>query len=95
MIPLSWLLIAWLGMLGLFFLVALITLFTHLRYGVASFVTYLSTLLFIGVSAAAILVASNYLVTVDWNQSLDLGPSLGPLFDLPGSTEDPGSIQTL
>ncbi len=80
MIPLSWFLFAWLGMLGLFFLLALITLFTHLRYGVASFITYLSTLAFIGVSTIAIILASNYLVTVDWTQTIDLSSVLGNTF---------------
>lgn len=82
MLPLSWLLLTWLIMLGLFFLVALITLFTHLRYGVANFMTYFSTLIFVGVTTLALLVTSNYLVQVDWTQTLDLGPTLGPLFDL-------------
>lgn len=80
MLPLSWLLFAWLGMLGLFFLLALITLFTHLRYGVASFITYLSTLAFIGVSTVAIILASNYLVTVDWTQTINLNGVLGSTF---------------
>lgn len=85
MIALSWLLLVWLVMLGLFFLLSLITLFTHLRYGVATFMTYFSTLAFIGVTAAAILFTSSYLIQVDWTQALDLGPSLGPLFDIPVS----------
>jgi hypothetical protein len=83
MFPLSWLLLAWLGFLGIFILVSLITLFTHLRFGVASFVTYLSTLAFIGVSTVAILLAGNYLMHVDWTQTVDLSSTIGPLFDIP------------
>lgn len=82
MIALSWFLLAWLIMLGLFFLVALITLITHLRYGVANFMTYFSTVTFIGVVALALLFTSGYLTQVDWTQNLDLGPTLGPLFDV-------------
>lgn len=44
--------------------------------------TYFSTLVFIGVTTFALLVTSAYLVQVDWTQALDLGPTLGPLFDV-------------
>lgn len=82
MIALSWFLLAWLVMLGLFFLVSLITLITHLRYGVANIMTYFSTMAFVSVTVIALLFVGGYLTQVDWTQSLDLGPSLGPLFDL-------------
>lgn len=82
MIPFSWLLLAWLVMLGVFALVALITLFTHVRYGVANVTTYFSTLLFLGVTTGALFLTGTYLMHVDWSQSLDLGPTLSSLFDL-------------
>ncbi len=82
MIPFTWLLLAWFVILGIFGLVALITLFTHIRYGVANFTTYFSTFLFLGVTLVVLLAAGTYLTQVDWSQSLDLGPLLNSLFDL-------------
>lgn len=82
MIPFSWLLLGWLVMLGLFGLLALITLFTHVRYGVANMTTYLSTLLFLGVATIALFLTGTYLAQVDWSQSLDLGPTMSSLFNV-------------
>lgn len=73
MIPYWWMLVAWLALVGVFALVSLITLFTHLRYGVETLMTYVSTLIFIGVSAAVLLLSASYLVTVDWRQTFDTG----------------------
>ena len=74
MIPLSWLFLAWLILVGLFCLLALLTLAVHLRYGVAGFLTYASALLFIGVAGSVFWMAGSYLQTVDWTQSVDLTP---------------------
>lgn len=82
MIPFSWLLLAWLVMLGVFGLVALITLFTHVRYGVANFTTYISTLAFLGVVSVVLFLTGTYFMQVDWTQSLDLGPTLSSMFNI-------------
>lgn len=82
MIPFSWLLLIWLGMLAVFGLVALITLFTHVRYGVANLTTYFSTFLFLGVTTIILFLTGMYLVQVDWSQGLDLGPTLSGIFNL-------------
>lgn len=82
MIPFTWLLLGWLVMLGFFALLALITLFTHVRYGVANVTTYLSTLLFLGVATIALFLTGTYFAQVDWSQSLDLSPTMSSLFNV-------------
>ncbi len=82
MIPFSWLLLAWLGMLTLFALLALVTLFTYIRYSVANTTTYFSTFLFLGVAALVLVSTWIYLLQVDWSQNLDISPMFSTFFTL-------------
>ncbi len=82
MLPLSWLLLGWLVMIGVFFLTSLITLFTLIRNGVAGAMTYASTLIFIFISAGALLFTVNYFFQVDWSQSIDIDAMVTSTLDL-------------
>jgi hypothetical protein len=72
MIPLLWLLLAWLILMGMFALVTLLTVVMNLRYGLSSFGTYVSTAVFLSVIALVLLGTGAYLFTVDWSQTLNL-----------------------
>ncbi len=71
-LPLVWFLFAWLILIGLFALATLITLAMNLKYGITGFGTYLSTGIFLIVAVVVLMVASGYLLSVDWTQSYNL-----------------------
>ncbi len=72
MIPLVYFLIAWLVLVGLFGIGALLTLGMNLRYSVATAGAYISTGLFVVVSASALIACGLYIATVDWTQTVEL-----------------------
>jgi len=78
MFSLSWLLVGWLFAIGLFSILALLTLGIHLKYAVSSFTTYAMTALFLGVTIFTLLLAVMYIATVDWSQVMDMTPSFAP-----------------
>lgn len=73
MIPLSTFLIAWLIFLGLYGILALISIMQMVRFGVAGSMTYFSTAIYLVVALIAIGATAAYLMTVDWTLALDLG----------------------
>lgn len=73
MIPLSFFLIAWLIFLGIYGILALVSIMQMVRFGVAGSMTYFSTAIYIVVAFIAIGATAAYLLTVDWNLALDLG----------------------
>lgn len=77
MIPLLWVLYAWIALVALFAFVALFTTMITFRYGLTTFGTYASTAIFLGVSALVILIVCGYITTVDWSQSFALFSTTG------------------
>ncbi len=78
MFSLSWLLIGWLLAIGLFGILALLTIGIHLKYAVSSFTTYAMTALFLGVTILTLFFATTYIATVDWSRTADMAPSFSP-----------------
>ena len=74
MIPLSWMLLGWLAAVGLFLILALLTLIIHIKYAVSSFTTYAMTAVFLGVTVLVLFISANYIGSVDWSQEVDLAP---------------------
>ena len=72
MLPLSYFLLAWIILLAIFGLVALISIMQMLRYGVVGIGTYLSTILFLLVSMVVVLGTGIFLTRVDWTHSMNL-----------------------
>jgi hypothetical protein len=75
-IPLSFFLIAWLVLVGLFLLASAISLMMYLRFGLAGSMTFLSALLFVGVTAVVLFMTSGYLISVDWSQTVQIGTQI-------------------
>jgi hypothetical protein len=71
-IPLLWLLYAWLGLVGLFGLLAFLTIAMTLRFGLSCAATYVYTGLFAVISAGVIVSMCSYFMTVDWSQMVNL-----------------------
>ncbi len=82
MIPVYYFVIAWLIFLGVFVLIALVSIMQMLRFGLAHWLTYLSTIAFVAFSAV-IIVFSLY-----WIGSADLSTVLNSdaLFGNPSMT---------
>lgn len=78
-IPLTFFLLAWLVLVGLFVLASAISLMMYLRFGIAGSMTFLSALLFVGVSGLVLFVTATYLVNVDWSQEFILGAPVSSL----------------
>lgn len=72
-LPLSLFFIAWLLLLAVFALLALVSVVQMLRFGIAGPGTYLSTALFLLVVAAAVGGTLLCLSGVDWTLGLTLG----------------------
>ncbi|MCC7522602.1 hypothetical protein IT407_02280 [Candidatus Uhrbacteria bacterium] len=78
-IPLTFFLLAWLVLVGLFLLASAISIMMYLRFGIAGSMTFLSTLLFVGVSGLVLFITASYLVSVDWSQSVLIGAPISGL----------------
>ncbi len=72
-IPLFYFLLVWLVLIGIFLIMSAITLLMYLRFGLAGSMTFLSTLLFVGVAALMLLATAGYLARVDWTQEVSIG----------------------
>ena len=70
MIPLSYLLIAWMIFLALYAIMALISVLQMVRLGLTGAGTFLSTALFLIVVVFTILGTGAYFMTVDWQQTV-------------------------
>ncbi len=72
MIPLPYFLIAWIVLVGIYAIMALLSTYQMLRFGLAGTGTYLSTIIFLAGVLIVIFAASAYLVSIDWTRSVDL-----------------------
>jgi hypothetical protein len=73
MIPLSIFLIAWLVLLGIYALLALVSIVQMVRFGVSGSMTYFSTGIYLAVAAFVLTATVLYFLTVDWSLGLDVG----------------------
>ncbi|HWQ99297.1 MAG TPA: hypothetical protein VN397_00415 [Candidatus Methylomirabilis sp.] len=81
MVSLTVFLIAWIVLLAIFGLLVLLTLVQMLRHGLPSPSTYVTTFLFLLVTAGVVIGTSWYLTGVDWNATINLVPeSILPFF---------------
>ena len=88
MIPLSYFLIAWVILLVIFGVLMLLTLVQMLRHGLASPSTYISTFMFLVVTAGVLLWTLMYFTSVDWNTSINVLPEgIETLFGVPASSD--------
>jgi hypothetical protein len=74
MIPLTYFLVAWVVLLGIFGLMMLVTLLQMLRHGLPSTITYITTFFFLVVTAGTVIGTSLYLTQVDWNVGINVIP---------------------
>lgn len=72
MIPLAWIFFAWLGLVVIFGIMALLTLVTTARYGLSCGWTYLSAGIFLLGSMAIIFLTLSYAANLDLSQAFDL-----------------------
>lgn len=79
MFPLYILPLIWFVLLAIFAIMALLSVIQLLRYGIAGPGTYLTTTLFLVVCIVTVVGASAYLVTINWQQSIDVLGSLRSL----------------
>jgi hypothetical protein len=79
MIPMAYLLLVWLTLVGIFAIMTLLTVLMSIRHSVASFGAYASTLLFLVVTAWVLIATGIYFLGVDWSQPLQLfsRPTIG------------------
>jgi hypothetical protein len=68
MIPLLWIFLAWVILVGIFGLTSLITLATTLRYGLSCSYTYLAAGAFLTVSVGIIVLVLGYTASIDLSQ---------------------------
>ncbi len=83
MIPLSYFLVAWTILLAIFGIIMMLTLIQMLRHGLPSASTYVSTFIFLVVTAGVVIWTAFYLSTVDWSVQIHAIPSGVPGFSLP------------
>jgi hypothetical protein len=72
MIPLVYFLVVWFVALAIFAISSFLSVMQMVRFGITGAGTFMSTLLFIGISVIVILGTSAFLLNVDWTQSIDL-----------------------
>jgi hypothetical protein len=72
MIPLYIFLLIWFVLLAIFGFMALLSVIQMLRYGLAGVGTYLTTTAFFLATFLVIVGTSAFLVSVDWQQNIDL-----------------------
>ena len=78
MIPLIWFLIAWLVLVAIFSVLALVSITVYTRFGLESFGTHALNAIFLIVAVLVILGTAGYLFTVDWSQTFNVIPSSTP-----------------
>ncbi len=72
MIPLYLFLLAWFVFLGFYGLMSLVSVFQLMRYGIAQTGTWVTTMLFCTVALLVVIGAGFFLLSTDWNQSLNI-----------------------
>lgn len=70
MIPLTYFILAWFFMIGLYAVVAFLTVEQMFRHGTAGFMAYISTFLFLATAVFVVSQVCMYLQGVDWNAGL-------------------------
>lgn len=81
MISLSYFLIAWIVLLGIFGIMMLLTLVQMLRHGLPSPSTYITTFVFLVVTAGVIIGSGLYFTGVDWTITINVIPTeILPIF---------------
>lgn len=76
MIPIIWFLVAWLATVGVFFLLAFMTIGIALRFGLSGSKTKVLCTVFLIVPVIIVATVGVYsFVNVDWTQSINLIPS--------------------
>ena len=73
MIPLSYFLIAWILLIALYAVLAVVTVIQMVRFAVASNMTYFSTAVFLIVAFLGLGATLVYFLTVDWTSGVNLG----------------------
>lgn len=82
MIPLVYFMFAWLVLVAIFAIVALITVLMALRFGLSGPMTTLATAIFVGVAAAILIVTGSYLIGIDWTQNVGFTSSSASPYSL-------------
>ena len=80
MIPMYIVAIVWLVALGIFVIAALFSILQMLRFGLAHFVTYASTAVFVGLSVLIIGGSLIFLSGADFKSNLSLEEPMGTVF---------------
>lgn len=75
MIPLSYFLIAWVILLAIFGVMMLLTLVQMLRHGLPSPWTYITTFIFLIVTAGVVIGSGLYFTGVDWTTTINVIPA--------------------
>jgi mannose/fructose/N-acetylgalactosamine-specific phosphotransferase system component IID len=83
MIPLSYFLITWTILLAIFGVVLLLTLVQMLKHGLSRTGTYVSTFIFLVVTAGVVIWTAFYLSSVDWSIGIKVIPDGIPGFSMP------------
>lgn len=78
MLPLYWILLAWLLLVAIYTAMAAVTVVVFLRYGLTGLGTYLSAAVFLVVSFLIIFGSGMYLLTIDWNDGIAIWQSAAP-----------------
>ena len=74
MIPLTYFLIAWVVLLGIFGLAMFVTLLEMLKHGLPAMTTYVATFIFLIVTASVVVGTSLYLTQTDWSIGINIVP---------------------
>ncbi len=72
MISMSILLVAWLVLVAIFVLFAILTIAVHIRFGISSPFTTVSAGIFLVVSILVIFASGVYFLQVDWSKNVGL-----------------------
>lgn len=85
MIPLSYLVVAWLLFLVVYVIFVLLTLKQMLKHGTRTPATVIATFLFMGIAAIALFGSANVVLGTDWDQPVQILPT-GMTSLIPGSS---------
>lgn len=78
MIPLSLFLVIWLVLIGIYAIVALITIVQMTRFAISGSVATLVILLYVVVAGLALGGTAMYLFGIDWNTTIEFGGTFLP-----------------
>jgi hypothetical protein len=83
MIPMYIVAIVWLVALGIFTIAALFSILQMLRFGLAHFLTYATTVVFVAISVIIIGGSLVFLSQADFKTNLNLADPMGTVFPSP------------